>query len=107
VKGDLMPVKITITRENGEVRFERVTVPDDENVFFVNLDTEQPHHPSLLPGPLGKAPPSPPSDEVVPHSPYFCLLHAGEQGIIDIVPGTDLDEDECTNTTDEPIYRHK
>ena len=89
-----MAVKIRITRENDKVVFQRVTVPDDENVFFVNLDTKQPHHPSLLPDPLGKAPPSPPSDEVVPHSPYTCLLHAGEEGIIDIVSGTDLDEDE-------------
>lgn len=89
-----MAVKIKITRENGKVCFQTVTVPDDENVFFVNLDTEQPHHPSLLPGPLGKAPPSPPSIETVPRTPYFCLLHAGEQGIIDIVSGTDLVEDE-------------
>jgi hypothetical protein len=91
----LMAVKIKITRENGKVCFERVTVPDDENVFFVNLDPKQPHHPSLLPHPLAPAVPSvppPPSIETVPDSPYHCLLHEGEVGFIDMVSGTDLDE---------------
>jgi hypothetical protein len=88
-----MAVKIEITRDSSnQVRFQKVTVPDDENVFFLNLDPKEPHHPSLVPTPLGKAP-SAPSIEVVPHSPYTCLLHLGEQGTIDIVPGAEPDED--------------
>lgn len=81
-----MAIKIRITRESGTVRFEKVVVPETENVFFVNFDTVAAHHPSLLPHPLGKAPPSPPSIEVVPHSPYSCLIHPDEEGEIEIVP---------------------
>ena len=82
-----MAVKIHIIRNsNDEVCFEAVNVPSDENVFFVNLDTKEAHHPDLLPHPLGKAPPSPPSIEVVPRSSYKCLLHQNERGTITIVP---------------------
>jgi len=80
-----MAVKIEITRDNDTVHFQTVTIPETENVFFLNLDPNEAHHPSLLPHPLGKAP-SPPSIGAVPHSPYTCLIHPGEQGTIEIVP---------------------
>lgn len=100
-----MAVRIRITRgSNNQVQFETVTVPDDENVFFVNLDTLAPHQPSILPHVLPKAPPSPPSIAVVPHSPYFCLIHAGEQGIINIVPAlTSANTNLAPATMGQPI----
>jgi hypothetical protein len=87
-KGDSMAVKISITRENGKVRFESVTVLDTDNVFFVNFDTEAGHHPDLLPPdePLGPAPPPAQSIQVAPRSSYICTLHNNEQGTITIIP---------------------
>jgi hypothetical protein len=84
-----MAVKIEITRENGVVKFDPVTVLDTDNVFFVNLDTLSGHHPTLLPlnEPLGKAPPSPPSIQVVPEASYRCRIpgHEQERGTITII----------------------
>ena len=78
--------KIEITRDsNDTVHFQTISIPETENVFFLNLDPKEAHHPSLLPHPLGPAP-SPTSIGAVPHSPYTCLIHPGEQGTIDIVP---------------------
>jgi len=85
-----MAVKIVITRENGVVKFDPVTVLDTDNVFFVNLDTKAGHHPDLLPPdePLGPAPPSPPSIQVVPRTSYGCMIpgHEQEHGSITIIP---------------------
>src|SRR5256885_1467149 len=41
--------QIHITRDsNGIVRFETVAIDNTENVFFTNMDKEQPHKPSIL-----------------------------------------------------------
>jgi hypothetical protein len=84
-----MAVKISITRVNGEVQFDPVTVLDTDNVFFVNFDTEAGHHPDLLPPdePLGPAPPPAQSIQVVPRSSYKCTIlgHEDEEGFITII----------------------
>ena len=84
-----MAVKISITRVNGVVQFEPVTVLDTDNVFFVNFDTER-HHPDLLPPdePLGPAPPPAQSIQVVPRKSYKCTIpgHEAEHGTITIIP---------------------
>lgn len=82
-----MAVKISITRKNGVVEFKSVTVLDTDNVFFVNFDTEAGHSPTLLPPdePLGPAPPSPPSIQVVPQPNYGCRFHPQEHGSITII----------------------
>ena len=85
-----MAVQIRITRQNGIVVFEPVTVLDTDNVFFVNFDTQAGHHPTLLPPdePLGPAPQSPPSIQVVPQATYRCRIpgHEQEHGSITILP---------------------
>jgi hypothetical protein len=41
--------QIHITRDsNGIVHFETVAIDNTENVFFTNMDTQQPHKPSIL-----------------------------------------------------------
>jgi len=99
-----MAVKIEITRDsNDEVHFQHVTIPDTENVFFLNRDPKEAHHPSLLPHPLGPAP-SPPSIQAVPHSPYTCLFHPEEEGTIEIVSTLNPENaDLAPATTGQPI----
>jgi len=84
-----MAVKISITRENGKVKFETVTVLDTDNVFFVNFDHKA-HHPDLLPPDevLGPAPPPSQSIQVAPRASYKCTLpgHETERGSITIIP---------------------
>jgi hypothetical protein len=78
--------RITITRDSsGKVEFETVTVDGTENVFFLNLDTEEAHWPTIAPTKLGKAP-SDPSDKCFPQATYGCKFHADENGIINMPP---------------------
>jgi hypothetical protein len=83
-----MPKRILISRnDSGNVQFETVTIVDTDNVFFLNLDTQASHHPSIADNPLGRAP-SPPSSQCIPEPTYTCLIegHENEGGIINIVP---------------------
>jgi hypothetical protein len=90
--------RIEITRNsNNEVEFETVSVDNTENVFFINLDTLEPHWPTIASNQLGPAPsatssqcqPDPnlnPADCPVQVT-YQCKIagHTNEQGIINIV----------------------
>ena len=76
--------RITITRnDNGDVEFETVTVDSTETVFFLNLDPQSEHWPSISANPVGAAP-SDPSSQCFPEPTYGCLIsgHGDEQGII-------------------------
>lgn len=80
--------RILITRVDDEnVDFETVTIVDTDNVFFLNLDPKEPHHPDIADNPLGPAP-SLPSSQCIPEPTYKCLIagHGNESGIINIVP---------------------
>ena len=80
--------RIRITRNsNGDVEFETVTVDGTENVFFLNLDPESEHWPTISDNPVGAAP-SAPSSQCFPETPYGCQIagHEDEQGIININP---------------------
>jgi hypothetical protein len=78
--------RITITRDNaGNVQFETVTVDASENVFFLNLDTQAEHFPTIAPTKLGKAP-SAPSDKCFPQPKYGCKFHDNEKGVINMPP---------------------
>ena len=80
--------RITITRDSsGNVEFETVTVDSTENVFFLNLDTEEAHWPTIASNQLGPAP-SPPSSQCFPEPEYGCQIagHEDEKGIINILP---------------------
>ncbi len=99
--------QINITRDNnGKVTFQEVSIDATENVFFTNLDTQQPHWPYLNPNAaspdfcdnqIGPAPSSnssqctvptpkdlnPPNNKVT----YKCKLHPNdpnEQGTINV-----------------------
>jgi hypothetical protein len=76
--------RITITRDSsGEVNFETVTVDDTENVFFLNLDTEEAHWPDISSNQLGPSP-SPPSSQCFAQPDYGCKFHPDEKGIINM-----------------------
>ena len=82
-----MPVRITITRDsNGIVRFQTVTVNSNENVFFLNQDSESEHRPTNCDHPVGAAP-SDPSSQCFPEPTYGCRIagHQDEQGIINMI----------------------
>jgi hypothetical protein len=82
-KGKAMK-RIRISRDSsGNVEFETVTVDETENVFFLNLDTEEEHFPTIAPKKLGKAP-SAPSDKCFPQPEYGCNFHDNEKGIINM-----------------------
>jgi hypothetical protein len=67
------------------VEFETVSVDTTENVFFLNLDPQEAHWPTIASNQLGSAP-SPPSSQCFPESSYGCKFHGNEQGIINIFP---------------------
>jgi hypothetical protein len=77
---------ITITRDsNGNVEFETVSVDDSENVFFLNLDSQSEHWPTICANPVGAAP-SDPSSQCFPEETYGCQIagHGSERGIINM-----------------------
>jgi len=76
--------RIRITRETaGNVSFETVSVDTTETVFFINLDPDEAHFPTIAANQLGPAP-SPPSSQCHPTATYGCHFHPNEQGIINI-----------------------
>jgi hypothetical protein len=85
--------KIKITRDsNNNVDFETVSVDNTENVFFVNLDPQEQHWPTIASNLLGPAPSSPSSQcqpdptGTLSQVTYQCQIagHTNEQGIINI-----------------------
>jgi hypothetical protein len=89
--------QIRITRDGGNVTFETVSIDNTENVFFTNMDPEQPHKPTILqlvdneelgafPSPNSSQCPVPEpaagSTEVI----YGCELHKEESGVINVFP---------------------
>jgi hypothetical protein len=85
-----MPTQITIKRNSLGVEFEQVSIPTTDTVFWQNLDTKEPHWPTLNGTPMtrtqvGKAP-SQNSDTWPPTGAgtvnYQCSLHPGESGVI-------------------------
>ena len=79
--------RITITRNgDGNVEFETVTVDNTETVFFLNLDSESEHWPTISANPVGAAP-SDPSSQCFPEHTYGCQIagHEGEQGTINMI----------------------
>jgi hypothetical protein len=84
-----MPKRILITRDDsGNVQFETVTIVDTDNVFFLNLDTEDSHQPSIMdPNEIVGPAPSLPSSQCIPEPTYTCLIpgHGNESGDINIV----------------------
>jgi len=92
--------QINITRDNsGKVTFEEVSIDATENVFFTNLDPQQPHWPYLNPqakspdfcdNQIGPAPSPNSSQCTVPQGTppyqvtYKCKLHENEQGTINV-----------------------
>lgn len=105
--------QINITRKNGNVSFQEVSVDTTDNVFFTNLDPQQAHWPYWDPNAkspdfcdnqIGAAPspnssqctvrvpqvpnPTPPPPTVNKTPPYSltykCKLHQNEQGIINV-----------------------
>lgn len=86
--------QINITRDNGNVTFQPVSIDVTENVFFTNLDPDEDHWPDLSDNRLGKAP-SPNSSQCIVPPPaslkppdnkvsYKCKLHSNEQGTISV-----------------------
>lgn len=85
--------RIKITRDSdNNVEFETVSVDNTENVFFLNLDPEEPHWPTIASNQVGPAP-SAPSSQCQPDPTgtlsqvvYQCQIegHTNEQGIINI-----------------------
>ncbi len=79
--------RITITRDSsGNVEFETVTVDTTETVFFLNLDSQSEHWPTISANPVGPEP-SDPSSQCSPEATYGCQIagHGGEQGLINII----------------------
>ena len=79
--------RITITRDSaGNVEFETVTVDSTETVFFLNLDSQSEHWPTISANSVGAAP-SDPSSQCLPEATYGCQIagHGGEQGIINMI----------------------
>jgi hypothetical protein len=80
--------RIRIARSTGGiVEFETVAVDTTENVFFLNLDPQEAHWPTIASNHLGPAP-SAPSSQCFPQPTYGCQIagHGNEQGIINIFP---------------------
>jgi hypothetical protein len=89
--------RIRITRDSSNnVQFETVSVDNTENVFFINLDSLEPHWPTIASNQLGPSP-SAPSSQCQPYPnldpadcpiqvTYQCQIvgHTNEQGIINI-----------------------
>jgi hypothetical protein len=84
--------QINIRRYGSLVHFEQESIDVTENVYFTNLDSTQPHWPSLSDNQLAPAPsdnssqctvPVPQGNPPPPYSvPYTCKLHRNEEGII-------------------------
>ena len=77
--------RIKITRDNNNnVNFETVSVNNTENVFFINLDPQEPHWPTIASNQLGPAP-SAPSSQCQPdptgHPDVRSLISAKSRGI--------------------------
>ena len=100
--------RIRITRDSfGDVRFETVSVDTTENVFFINLDTQAEHHPTICEDKLGPAP-SAPSGQCDPNpggqnppATYGCSIpgHEAEVGIINIFPAMSQTTKKLLNAT--------
>lgn len=89
--------RIEITRDsNNNVEFQTVSVDNTENVFFINLDPQEAHWPTIASNQVGAAP-SAPSSQCQPDPKldpadcpvqvtYKCQIagHTNEQGIINI-----------------------
>jgi len=100
--------QIKITRANGIVTFETVSIDTTENVFFTNMDATEAHWPTIATNQLGpyKSPNSSqcpvPAPNPLPTSPYTftygCKIagHQNEAGTINVysplaaVPTTNL-----------------
>ena len=96
--------QIFIRRTGNSVTFDTVTIDITENVFFTNLDTEQPHWPAFDPqgefpdfcdDKLEPAPSDNSSQCPVPEPPegttqvtYGCRIegHNDEHGVINVLP---------------------
>lgn len=89
--------QIRITREGSTVTFETVSIDNTENVFFTNMDPEQPHKPSILkmaddeelgacPSPNSSQVPVPEPAEGTTAVNYGCDLHKEESGVINVFP---------------------
>lgn len=96
--------QIHITRSNGIVTFETVSIDTTENVFFTNMDAKEAHWPSLTTNQLGpykspnssqctiplpplQSPPLPPLPPPVPFVyPYRCKIpgHENEAGVVNV-----------------------
>lgn len=78
--------QIRITRSGSNVTFETVSVDITETVFFLNLDPDAEHWPTIAANKLGPAP-SAPSSQCFPQPRYGCKIpgHGNEQGIINIL----------------------
>jgi hypothetical protein len=79
--------RIEITRIGSNVDFATVSVNTTETVFFLNLDPQEEHWPTIAANKLGPAP-SAPSSQCFPQASYGCQIpgHGNEQGIINIFP---------------------
>lgn len=85
--------QIHITRDSsGKVNFETVSIDVTETFFFTNLDTQQPHWPTLATNQVGQAP-SANSSACTPiagtppfEMPYTCQIpgHENESGLINV-----------------------
>lgn len=77
--------QIRITRSGSNVNFETVSVDTTETVFFLNLDSQAEHWPTIAANKLGPAP-SAPSSQCFPQANYGCQIagHGSEQGTINI-----------------------
>lgn len=85
--------RIKITRDgSNNVDFETVSIDRSENVFFINLDPQEEHWPTLASNLLGAAP-SAPSSQCQPDPTgalnevtYQCQIkgHEDEKGVINI-----------------------
>jgi hypothetical protein len=96
--------QIHITRSNGIVTFETVSIDTTETVFFTNMDTTEPHWPTIstnqlgpyqspnssqctIPLPTLQSPPLPPLPPPVPFVySYGCKIpgHENEAGVVNV-----------------------
>lgn len=81
--------QIHITRTGNTVQFETVSIDPTQNVFFTNLDPQQPHWPDIAANQIGPFPspnssqcPLPPNTPTGPFQ-YKCKIH-GEVGTINV-----------------------
>ena len=86
--------QINITRNQGIVTFETVSIDATENVFFTNLDPQAAHWPTISDNQIGPAP-SPNSSQCTVPLPtgnppfqvtYTCKIqgHGSEKGLINV-----------------------